>query len=85
MMSLKGGDISVWDFGGQIEYAVTHQFFLSDQVCDALFVHVYLTKLFQMAVYIICFNLTEPAKVQLQQIAYWLDFLQSALPPSSRA
>jgi hypothetical protein len=31
-LTLKDGEISVWDFGGQLEYAVTHQFFLSDEV-----------------------------------------------------
>lgn len=29
----QGGQISVWDFGGQMEYTVTHQFFLSNEVC----------------------------------------------------
>ncbi len=29
---LANGEISVWDFGGQLEYTVTHQFFLSAEV-----------------------------------------------------
>ena len=31
-MKLAHGDVSVWDFGGQLEYAVTHQFLLSVEV-----------------------------------------------------
>ena len=32
MIKLAHGDVSVWDFGGQLEYAVTHQFLLSVEV-----------------------------------------------------
>ena len=32
MMKLAHGEVSVWDFGGQLEYAVTHQFLLSVEV-----------------------------------------------------
>jgi len=31
-MNIGGGQASVWDFGGQLEYAVTHQFLLSAEV-----------------------------------------------------
>lgn len=31
-ISLAGGEISVWDFAGQLEYISTHQFFLSIEV-----------------------------------------------------
>jgi hypothetical protein len=31
-MKIGGGEASVWDFGGQLEYAVTHQFLLSTEV-----------------------------------------------------
>ena len=31
-MKLANGDVSVWDFGGQLEYAVTHQLLLSVEV-----------------------------------------------------
>lgn len=31
-IKLAGGEISVWDFGGQLEYTATHQFFLSSEV-----------------------------------------------------
>jgi GTPase SAR1 family protein len=30
--TIGGGEVSIWDFGGQIEYSVTHGFFLSSQV-----------------------------------------------------
>ena len=32
MMRLAHGEVSVWDFGGQLEYAVTHQLLLSVEV-----------------------------------------------------
>ena len=32
MMRLADGEVSVWDFGGQLEYAVTHQMLLSVEV-----------------------------------------------------
>ncbi len=32
-LDLGGGQITVWDFAGQQEYTVTHQFFLSMEVC----------------------------------------------------
>ena len=31
-MRLADGEVSVWDFGGQLEYAVTHQMLLSVEV-----------------------------------------------------
>ena len=31
-INLGGGQVSVWDFAGQIEYTATHQFFLSVEV-----------------------------------------------------
>ncbi len=31
-MKLAGGEVTVWDFAGQQEYTVTHQFFLSNEV-----------------------------------------------------
>lgn len=30
---LTSGEVSVWDFGGQLEYSATHEFFLSTGVC----------------------------------------------------
>jgi hypothetical protein len=31
-VSLARGDVSIWDFAGQLEYISTHQFFLSIEV-----------------------------------------------------
>ena len=31
-MRLGKGEVSIWDFGGQLEYIVTHQFLLSSEV-----------------------------------------------------
>jgi hypothetical protein len=31
-MQIGNGEVSVWDFGGQLEYAVTHQLLLSMEV-----------------------------------------------------
>ena len=37
-LNLAGGEVMVWDFAGQLEYAATHQFFLSTEViCFFLF------------------------------------------------
>ena len=30
--NIAGGEVTVWDFAGQLEYTVTHQFFLSSEV-----------------------------------------------------
>lgn len=32
ILQLAQGEISVWDFAGQLQYTVTHQFFLSVEV-----------------------------------------------------
>ena len=34
-MKIADGEVSVWDFGGQLEYAVTHQLLLSSEVFSA--------------------------------------------------
>jgi GTPase SAR1 family protein len=31
-IQFKSGTVTIWDFAGQIEYTVTHQFFLSSEV-----------------------------------------------------
>jgi hypothetical protein len=33
-MKMGKGEVSVWDFGGQLEYSVTHQFLLSVEVSN---------------------------------------------------
>ncbi len=36
-LNLSEGEVTVWDFAGQQEYTVTHQFFLSIEVCFVSF------------------------------------------------
>lgn len=31
--NVAGGEVTLFDFAGQLEYTATHQFFLSSQVC----------------------------------------------------
>jgi hypothetical protein len=88
-ISLAGGEVSIWDFGGQMEYTATHQFFLSSEACLQL-PHIiysfYWQTHLQMVVYIVCFDLEQNPQDQINQIAFWLQFLNSALPkflPSS--
>ncbi len=33
-----------------------------------------------MVLYIVCFDVSEPVEQQTEQISYWLEFLNSALP-----
>jgi hypothetical protein len=32
IMRIANGEVSIWDFGGQLEYTVTHQLLLSSEV-----------------------------------------------------
>jgi GTPase SAR1 family protein len=41
-ISLAGGEVSIWDFGGQMEYTATHQFFLLRHV-SSLYLFILLT------------------------------------------
>lgn len=34
VLILAGGEVTIWDFAGQLEYTTTHQFFLSTEVCN---------------------------------------------------
>ncbi len=36
-LNIADGEVTVWDFAGQQEYTVTHQFFLSTEVCISYF------------------------------------------------
>lgn len=45
-VQLKDGTISIWDFAGQLEYTVTHQYFLSSEVNDSTDSYSKLTYLF---------------------------------------
>jgi GTPase SAR1 family protein len=84
--SLAEGEVSVWDFAGQLEYTNTHQLFLSTEVyhwysysIDVLIANTLLIFL-KMVIYLLCFDLSKPLDEQCIQLEYWLDYLNSALP-----
>ena len=61
-MQLSGKDIfSVWDFAGQVENFVTHQFFISTE----------------STVFTVVINLTKPLKEQRAQLLWWLGFIKT--------
>lgn len=43
IVKMANGKVSVFDFGGQLEYTVTHQFFLSSKVTSHFFTQKLLT------------------------------------------
>ena len=60
-MQLSGRDIfSVWDFAGQIENFITHQFFISTQ----------------NTVFTVLINLTDSLEVQRKHLMCWLGFIK---------
>ncbi|XP_078594817.1 death-associated protein kinase 1-like [Branchiostoma floridae x Branchiostoma japonicum] len=58
------GEVSVWDFAGQAEYAVTHSMFM-----DA-----------ENTVFIVLYNITDDSETQEQQVHWWLCFIKSCNP-----
>ncbi|XP_035677303.1 death-associated protein kinase 1-like [Branchiostoma floridae] len=58
------GEISVWDFAGQSEYAVTHNMFM-----DA-----------ENTVFIVLYNITDSENTQEKQVHWWLCFIKSCNP-----
>lgn len=77
-LPIAQGEVTVWDFAGQMEYTATHQFFLSIEVIVATWLSC--THFMQMVTYLLCFDLSKPQDEQVAQVSYWLDFLHSALP-----
>ena len=60
-MQLSGRDLfSVWDFAGQIDNFITHQFFISTQ----------------STVFTVLINLTESLHQQKYQLLRWLGFIK---------
>lgn len=60
-MQLSGKDIfSVWDFAGQVENFITHQFFISTQ----------------STVFTVLINLTDSLEEQRKQLLRWLGFIK---------
>ncbi|XP_035677307.1 death-associated protein kinase 1-like [Branchiostoma floridae] len=58
------GEVSVWDFAGQAEYAVTHSMFM-----DA-----------ENTVFIVLYNITDNKKTREQQVTWWLCFIKACNP-----
>ncbi|XP_078594970.1 death-associated protein kinase dapk-1-like [Branchiostoma floridae x Branchiostoma japonicum] len=58
------GEVSVWDFAGQSEYAVTHSMFM-----DA-----------ENTVFIVLYNIMDNKETQEQQVHWWLCFIKSCNP-----
>jgi hypothetical protein len=59
------GDLSIWEFSGHDNYYILYDHFIGNTNC----------------IHTIVFNLEDPQEVQLQQIRFWLNFLQSRIPP----
>ena len=59
------GDLSIWEFSGQENYYMLYDHFIGNTNC----------------IHTIVFNLEDSPQVQLQQIKFWLNFLQSRIPP----
>ncbi|KAG1714864.1 Death-associated protein kinase 1 [Nymphon striatum] len=60
------GDFSLWEFSGQESYFLLYDQFIGNTSC----------------IHTVVFNLTDPYQVQLQQVIFWLQFLQARIPPS---
>ncbi|XP_078608413.1 uncharacterized protein LOC144880222 [Branchiostoma floridae x Branchiostoma japonicum] len=58
------GEVSLWDFAGQAEYAVTHSMFM-----DA-----------ENTVFIVLYNIMHDSKEQERQVHWWLSFIKSCNP-----
>ncbi|XP_035678815.1 death-associated protein kinase dapk-1-like [Branchiostoma floridae] len=58
------GEVSLWDFAGQAEYAVTHSMFM-----DA-----------ENTVFIVLYNIMDDSGTQERQVHWWLSFIKSCNP-----
>ncbi|XP_078608865.1 uncharacterized protein LOC144880518 isoform X2 [Branchiostoma floridae x Branchiostoma japonicum] len=58
------GEVSLWDFAGQAEYAVTHSMFM-----DA-----------ENTVFIVLYNIMDDSEEQEQEVHWWLSFIKSCNP-----
>ncbi|CAH1264500.1 DAPK1 [Branchiostoma lanceolatum] len=58
------GEVSVWDFAGQSEYAVTHSMFM-----DA-----------ENTVFIVLYSILDDSETQEKQVHWWLCFIKSCNP-----
>ena len=60
-----GGDLSVWEFSGHDNYYMLYDHFIGNTNC----------------IHAVVFNLADEYNVQLGQVRFWLNFLQSRIPP----
>ncbi|XP_066289374.1 uncharacterized protein [Branchiostoma lanceolatum] len=58
------GEVSLWDFAGQAEYAVTHSMFM-----DA-----------ENTVFIVLYNIMDDSHTQGQEVHWWLSFIKACNP-----
>ena len=61
----NAGDLSVWEFSGLDNYYMLYDHCIGNTNC----------------IHTIVFNLEDEVQVQLEQIRFWLNFLQSRIPP----
>ncbi|XP_076304904.1 death-associated protein kinase 1-like isoform X2 [Tachypleus tridentatus] len=65
-ISVSGaGDFSVWEFSGHQPYYMLYDHFIGNTNC----------------LHAVVFSMSDPYKLQLQQITFWLSFLQACIPP----
>ncbi len=62
----NGGDLSVWEYSGVESYHQFYDHFIGNTNC----------------VHTIVFNVADPPSIQKDQISFWLNFLQSKIPPA---
>ena len=59
------GDLSVWEFSGHDNYYMLYDHFIGNTNC----------------IHTVVFNLEDEEDAQLEQLRFWLGFLQSRIPP----
>ncbi|XP_035677358.1 death-associated protein kinase 1-like [Branchiostoma floridae] len=58
------GEVSLWDFAGQAEYAVTHNMFMNSE----------------NTVFIVLYNIMDKSETQEKQVHWWLCFIKACNP-----
>eukprot|EP00058_Branchiostoma_floridae_P021320 XP_002606810.1 hypothetical protein BRAFLDRAFT_82450 [Branchiostoma floridae] len=58
------GEVSLWDFAGQAEYAVTHNMFMNSE----------------NTVFIVLYNIMDDGETQEKQVHWWLCFIKACNP-----
>jgi death-associated protein kinase len=59
------GDVSLWEFSGQECYYGLYDHFIGNTNC----------------IHLVLYSLADPLALQLEQVTFWLSFLQSRIPP----